>query len=288
MSEFLVPQAAQGQRLDQVLALLLPGTSLRQRRRLWDDSGVLVDGTARPKGFRVRAGQRIALLRNQARDRTAFSREDWPEVRVIHKQNGYAALLKPAGLHTACLASSQDPSLEEGLACFFTEPGVRLLNRLDRLTSGLVLVGLSPERGAAYHELQQRGEVLKYYLAVCRGHVGQDATVRQRIDSAGNKKVRVTPEEDPDPLRRTRIEPMAYDLRQDVSLVRALILKGGRHQIRAHLAWLGHPLANDPLYDQKTGDSARLFHYHIEFPGFLCSLEPNTHFFKKDEPWRLR
>ena len=246
----------------------------------------MVDGTARGKGFRVRAGQEVSLLHAPAR--SAFKREDWPEVRVVHRQNGYAALFKPAGLHTAFLASSREPSLEEGLSGFVPESGARLLNRLDRLTSGLVLAGVCPERVAAYHQLQERGEVRKYYLAVCRGRMDLGTTVRQRIDSAGKKKVRVTREKDPEPLRRTRFEPMAYDEPQDVSLVRACILKGGRHQIRAHLAWLGHPLASDPLYDRKTGTSARLFHYQIEFPGFFCRLDPETDFFKKDDPWRFK
>lgn len=276
-----VPESAHGARLDHVLTLLLPGLSLRERRRLWAECVVRVDGTARSKGFRVSTGQTVSVMRQTLWRPPEFKAEDWPEVQIVQKQGAYAALFKPAGLHTAVVHQSSHPSLEQGLPLFFAEPGARLLNRLDQLTSGLVLAALDPEGENKYLSLQQSGLVRKYYLAVCRGRIEEETSVRQRIDSAGKKKVRVTRKEDPDPLRRTRIKPMAYAAGQDVSLVQVLILKGVRHQIRAHLAWLGHPLAGDPLYDPQAGGTVRLFHYCIQFPGFACALKPEANFFKE-------
>ncbi len=283
-----IPQSVHGDRLDHALALLLPESSLRERRRLWDEWAVLVDGKPRSKGFRVQAGQTIAVIRQTRLNRSVFTAEKWPEVRIVARQGDFAALFKPAGLHTALVPSSRDPSLEQGLAAFFAEPGVRLLNRLDQLTSGLVLAACGSEAEKTYHRLQDSGQVLKYYLAVCRGRAEKAMSIRQRIHSAGTRKVRIAREQDPDPLRRTRIKPLAYDAQEDLSLVQALIFKGVRHQIRAHLAWLGHPLAGDPLYDTLRDRSARLFHYHIEFPGFACALEPETHFLEKDDSWTFR
>ena len=285
---FKVPESAHGARLDHVLALLLPESSLRERRRLWDEWAVLVDGKPCSKGFRVNSGQWISMVRQTGLRRLEFKAEDWPQVRIVAQQGEFAALFKPAGLHTASVNSSRNPSLEQGLASYFAESDVRLLNRLDRLTSGLVLAACGSEAEKTYHSLQDSGQVLKYYLAVCRGRVEKAADVRQRIHSAGKMKVRISQELDPDPLRRTRIKPLAYDAHQDLSLVQALIFKGVRHQIRAHLAWLGHPLAGDPLYDRLSDRSARLLHYHIEFPGFACTLEPETHFLEKEDSWTFR
>ncbi len=120
---------------------------------------------------------------------------------------GYAALYKPAGLHTAILESRFEASLEQGLQVLLPDRPARLLNRLVRPTSGLVLAALLPAGAKNYLKLQQQGKVLKHYLAVSRGRLDYETEVGRRILSSDRKTVRVLEEEDPDPLRRTLITP---------------------------------------------------------------------------------
>lgn len=275
----VVPFHYQGERLDRVLELLMPGLGLRSRKRIWEGFRVEVDGQARGKGFRVSQGQEVALTARQEQKSLGSVLEEWPGLRLVNEQGGYAALYKPAGLHTVSLENRFSPSLEQGLQELFPEDTPRLLNRLDRLTTGLVLAARGPEAVQSYLELQGMGRVLKYYLAICRGRLTGEQKVRQKILASGRKKVRVLEEEDPDPLRDTRLTPLSYDPSQDRTLVQALICKGARHQIRAHLAWQGFPLVGDPVYGLENGQSLSLHHYRIDFPGFLAEVEPEWTFF---------
>ena len=271
----VVPESYQGRRLDQTLELLMPGIGLRGRKRIWEKHRVEVNGRPREKGFRVSRGQEISLVAAKDLPGSGFELEDWPDVRIVKETAGYAALYKPAGLHTAILESRFEASLEQGLEVLLANREARLLNRLDRLTSGLVLAGLRPEAAKRYLQLQGRGKVLKYYLAVCRGRLDKETEVGQRILSTDRKAVRVLAEKDPDPLRRTLITPLATDRSRELTLVRVRIFKGARHQIRAHLAWLGFPLTGDPLYGQGADANFRLHHHRIEFPGFMAEVEPD-------------
>ncbi|MFW6054587.1 MAG: pseudouridine synthase family protein [Thermodesulfobacteriota bacterium] len=273
--KLIVPESYQGRRLDQTLELLMPGVGRRGRKRIWEKHRVEVNGRPQEKGFRVSRGQEISLVAGNDPGRSGFALEDWPDVRIIKEKSGYAALYKPAGLHTAVLESRSEPSLEQGLDVLFSSRAARLLNRLDRPTSGLVLAALRPEAAKRYLQLQLQGKVLKYYLAVCRGRLDKETEVGQRILSEDRKVVRVLAEKDPDPLRWSLVTPLATDRSRELTLVRVRIFKGARHQIRAHLAWLGFPLAGDPLYGRGTEANFRLQHYKIEFPGFLAELEPD-------------
>ncbi|MCF8105956.1 MAG: RluA family pseudouridine synthase, partial [Desulfohalobiaceae bacterium] len=201
--KLIVPESYQGRRLDQTLELLIPGVGRRGRRRIWENYRVEVNGRPQEKGFMVSRGQEISLVAGNDPSRSGFALEDWPGVRIIKETSGYAALYKPPGLHTAILGSRFEASLEQGLEVLLSSRAARLLNRLDRPTSGLVLAALRPEAAKRYLQLQRQGEVLKYYLAVCRGRLDKETEVGQRILSADRKVVRVLGEKDPDPLRRS-------------------------------------------------------------------------------------
>jgi len=97
--------------------------------------------------------------------------------------------------------------------------------------------------------------------------------VKNALDTANTKKSKVLPQEDESPLRWTRVEPVDYDAEQDRTLVQAIIHKGARHQIRAHLTHILHPIVGDPLYGK--GEEGRLFLHHgrLEFEGYAFNAE---------------
>ena len=262
-----VPAELEGQRLDQALALLAPEMGLRGRKRLFEHFQVLVDGRPRPKGFRVRAGQTLGLRPLEPGAPAAAS----DGVRVAGQSTGrFAALVKPAGLHTEAVAGSPEPSLEALLPQFFPNRFVQLVNRLDRDTSGLVLAALSEEAAAAYRAAEAGQGVVKTYLALAAGSVWAEARLEAALDVADRAKVRVLATSDPDPARHTLVTPLIYSDAHRATLVRARIHRGARHQIRAHLAAAGHPLVGDPLYGAaEPGGTLYLHHCCI----VLASLD---------------
>jgi len=268
MNEVMVPEDMDGARLDQALELLLPGSSLRERRRAWEAGAVLVDGRARSKGFRVSVGQRLVLA---ARERGESS--PVLGVRLLSVQGDYAALFKPGGMHSAAIAGRDNPSVERLLPELLPGRGARLLNRLDFLTSGIVLAALTPEAATRYYELEDAGRVTKEYRALVRGCLEWPVTVMNALDTDGRKKTKVLAREDESPLRWTRAEPLEYDEDHDRTLLKVVIHKGARHQIRAHLAHVLLPIVGDPLYGGGEGERLFLHHGRLSFEGFEVAVE---------------
>jgi 23S rRNA pseudouridine1911/1915/1917 synthase len=193
-------------------------------------------------------------------------------VGIRYEDDFLIAVDKPSGIDTAPLSSVGEGGslLEEliavvpGIACLpgrkDCEPG--LLHRLDRDTSGLVLVAKTAFAFEKLCESQDRGLIEKRYAALCcasdsllpgakplRGRI-EDGMVRSRFRAYGPKRAKVAPIgveiEAPGPVYQTEIidsvesgENTAFELR---------IFRGFRHQLRAHLAWIGFPILGDPLY----------------------------------------
>ena len=269
MEAAIVPDELHGARLDQALVLVLPGSSLRERRRAWEQGVVLVDGRARAKGFCVTAGQRIELRQRESAESPVAG------ARVLETQGDFAALFKPAGLHSAAIAGRDNPSLERLLPELLPGKNAVLLNRLDQLTSGIVLVALTPEAAQQYYELEDAGQVTKEYAARVHGCLEWPVTVKNALDTDNTKKTKVLPQEDESPLRWTRVEPVDYLADQDQTLVKAVIHKGARHQIRAHLAHILHPIVGDPLYGKGEDDILYLHHRRLRLPGLDVHVEPD-------------
>lgn len=267
---FSIDASGDGNRLDRVIEAFLPGFGLRFRRRLCDEGRVLVDGRARKPGYKVRTGQLLEI-----REVREMTKPGELGLKIVERKGGFAAVNKPGGVHSAIIPGGVEPCAEAALAGLFPGETPALLNRLDCLTSGLLLVALTPEAREAYLEYEDDGAIRKFYLARVKGRLDGIVSVRNRLDTDNRKKTRVLAESDPDSRRWTGITALSHDNAADTSLVRCLIMKGARHQIRAHLASIGHPIVGDPLYGE--GESPRglmLQHQRIDMPGFQAETVP--------------
>jgi len=259
-----VDAANHGERADKAVQLLLPGASLRRRRRLFQTHTVRVNG--RPIG----AGQKVFEDQTLTAEPLEVPTSDVPVQKlVIVKQTpAYAAVLKPAGLHSAAIAGVPGPSVQAMLPTLFPGTSARLLNRLDALTSGLVLVAMNDKAARAFAALDSK-LVRKEYLAVVHGELHEELMLRFQLDTDDRKRTRVVPKMLQDPRDFTRVRPIK-SLAGGLTLLRVNITEGARHQIRAHLAFAGLPILGDPLYGDAEDGAPRMYLHHtlLDFPGF--------------------
>lgn len=262
MSVFAAGAELAGERLDRGLGVFL-SIGLRGRKRLIADGHVLLNGKTAHAAARLKAGDRIEILR--AGPKTAKT------ARFLGVRGDFYFFYKPAGLHTEALAGRENASLEKSLPRLEREnslpSGLTLLQRLDFGTSGIVCATLNG--GDFYRRAEKAGEAQKYYFALLQGVLEEETTARNRLDTNGGAKVRFLPEAGPE-LAWTKFAPLwrgeCEGFPAALTLAKCVIRRGVRHQIRAHAAALGRPLAGDELYGGGAGNFL-LENYGVEFPG---------------------
>ena len=301
-------------RLDRVLGRLVPDMGLRGRRRLCELGLALVNGRPAKDSRKLREGDVISLAEGGAAptaecvdapaarapgEAAPLFPEDRP--RVIRRGRRFAFLHKPASMHTESLAGKPGDSLQSLLPQLLGSlPGrVRLLNRLDYPTSGLVTVALTEEGVHDYQEFQDAGQTEKRYLALFEGEMEHGMLADQRLILKHRERVLVELMRHPDPRRHTVVDPLAIlELaplmrrlgldRLDwqgtpprfVTLAGCTILKGARHQIRAHCSALGFPLLGDRRYGatfhpaEQDGETFFLHHACLLLPGIETNVIP--------------
>lgn len=264
--QFIVDAASDGARLDRALEPFLPDAGLRLRRRLIETGRVLVEGRTAPAGLKVRAGQRLTLLPDQGGPQAPVA------LPIAARTKDYVALEKPANLHSAALAGGGGPSLEALLPALFPDQNPRLLNRLDFLTSGLVLAALNARAAKAFAAIAPK-DMTKEYLAVVQGRLDEHLQLKRQLDAEDRKRTRVLGRLDAEPRNWTLVWPKRQ-LDGDRTLVRVRIQAGARHQIRAHLSAADLPIVGDPLYGQGEAGGLFLHHHLLEFPGFRAESKP--------------
>lgn len=202
------------------------------------------------------------------------------------------AVYKPGGLHSAALAGGRAPNAENLL------PALKLLNRLDGPTSGILMLAGDTAGERQWRKAEDDGGTRKTYLAVCTGRLERGTVVRAALDTARRTVTRVRPCDTDDRLRHTEVVPLAHlrlgDLAnlitddtagapacdETVTLVCCRIRKGARHQIRAHMAHIGHPLLGDDVYAAPASPPPGrmplfLHHSRITLPGFSAACLPS-------------
>jgi 23S rRNA pseudouridine1911/1915/1917 synthase len=239
---FVVPEADDGLRLDQALARHVPGLSRRKARVLIDLGGVFVDrGRVKVAGRPVRAGQAIEANLGGALDRAAgtgaAAREreaaELPPYRLVHEDEHLLIVDKPAGLVTAPTPESDRGNLLDLLLRRGAGP-VSLVHRIDLPTSGLLVFARTAAANKTLGQLFAAHDVDREYLAVVAGEPPPAVTTIDR-PIRGQRAVTHL-------VGRERVAGGA------ATIVTVRLETGRSHQIRIHLADLGHPVLGDDTH----------------------------------------
>jgi 23S rRNA pseudouridine1911/1915/1917 synthase len=246
--EATIPPTFGGLRLDQALARLFPQYS-RNRLQAWLKAGhILVDGAAGTAKQAVSGGERVALVPPQPPAGGSPRAQRMP-LSIVHEDRDLIVIDKPAGLVVHPGAGVPDRTLLNALLAhapgLAVVPRAGIVHRLDKDTSGLMVVAKNVSAQAALVKQLAARSVRRVYLAVVHGDppaagtidapVGRDARARTRMAVSSRGK-------------EARTGYRVLERYGRAALVECRLETGRTHQIRVHFQHIHHPLLGDPVY----------------------------------------
>ena len=253
------PAAAAGLRLDQALAQFLPQHS-RSRLKGWIEAGqVTVNAAAATEpSAKLRGGEAIAVTELADPHATSFAPEAIA-LSVVFEDAAILVLDKPAGLVVHPGSGNWDGTLLNALLhhapALASLPRAGIVHRLDKDTSGLMVIAKTPEAQTDLVRQLQARTVKREYLAVVHGDLARATTVDAPIGRHPTQRTSMAVVATGKPAR-THVEVVTRF--GAATLVRCRLETGRTHQIRVHLMAIGHPLLGDPTYRGRRAAAASL------------------------------
>ena len=254
----VVPAECAGLRLDQALAVLYPAHS-RNRLQGWIKAGiVLLDGRSTDPKHKVWGGERLTVAGPPDDRSTRDGPEDIP-LNVVFEDASLLVIDKPVGLVVHPGNGVAGGTLLNGLLFHFPElqrlPRAGIVHRLDKDTSGLMVVARTLEAQTDLVRQLQARTVKRVYLAVVLGQPPDCGVVDAPIGRHPVHRTRMAVVEDG---REARTRYQVLERFAGAALVECRLETGRTHQIRVHLSHLGHPLVGDATYRRRRKGSPLL------------------------------
>ncbi len=256
-----------GMRIDRFVKGCLPGLSRREIVFWIQEQRVLHNGRPARKGTILEEGDRVDLRIPQGPPGLDIVPEPAVLLRVLREDSLLVAVDKPAGMPTHPLRVGERGTVANALIARYTEmkgvgfsprePGI--LHRLDRDTSGILLAARTASAFERMRVEFEQGRVVKIYFAVVHGRPEREGVISRPVASRGRRAGRVEVVRDGPRARGLRATCPAethYSVVRSYrgfSLVRLRMTTGARHQLRAHMAFVGHPVVGDPVYGPPPG-----------------------------------
>jgi 23S rRNA pseudouridine1911/1915/1917 synthase len=244
---FDLPPEFAGKRLDQALAQLLPQYSRTRIQRWIEEGAVLINGLGvRPRDL-VTGGE-AATVEARLPPESGIAAEKMP-LDIVHQDAQLLIINKPPGLVVHPGAGNREHTLQNALLAHDAKlkriPRAGLVHRIDKDTSGLLVVARTMEAHTALVAELAAHEIKREYLALCTGAMTGGGTVDEPIGRHRTQRTKMTVRRDGRPaVSHYRIEKRF----RAHTLARVHLETGRTHQIRVHLAHVNYPIVGDPAY----------------------------------------
>ena len=207
---------------------------------------------------------------------------------IVYEDEDLLIINKPADMPIHPSINNYDNTLANALMWYYQQKGetfvYRCINRLDRDTTGLLIVAKNMLSGGILSDMSKKREIQREYLAIAEGEVPQegviDAPIARKEESVIERCV------DFEKGDRAVTHYWRLDYRNGYSLVRLKLETGRTHQIRVHMKYIGSPLTGDYLYnpDYRILDHQALHSWKLAFRHPVTGAQMQ---FKADPPWKL-
>ena len=281
--ELRVPPDLAGLRFDQALAQLVPQHS-RSRLKDWIDAGrVTLDGAIAEGKRRLSGGERIVIKVLQE----PLAVADMPqaiELAIVHEDDAILVVDKPPGLVVHPGSGNRDGTLLNALLHHAPQlaalPRAGIVHRLDKDTSGLLVVAKTAIAQTDLVRQLQAHTVKREYVALAQGDVARPTTIDAPIGRHPRVRTTMAVVASGKPAR-THVTPL--ERFGAATLVQCTLETGRTHQIRVHLAAIEHPLIGDPAYGRRRGTAmVPAFHRQALHAIRLAFIHPQT---KRRRQW---
>jgi 23S rRNA pseudouridine1911/1915/1917 synthase len=248
-----IPNDGKSNSLNELLSA--SGISGRLARRLFKNNLLLVNGRPAVKGIQFKADDLVSLI---IQDEKCEVEPEKMELQIVFEDRDVLVINKPPFIIVHPTANILYGTLSNGVSAYFIGKGlkrkVRLVNRLDRDTSGLVIYAKNSYSHQYLARQMEKGEMKKKYIAVVKGHPVDSEGIIELPIGISNDGIR----------NEIRHDGMAsitkYRMIEEYgrySLLELELLTGRTHQLRVHLSSIGNPILGDTLYGRETDLIAR-------------------------------
>lgn len=249
---FTTTPEAEGLRLDRYLSAVLPDYSRSYLQRLIESGRVAVGGKPAKASTKLRAGQEVAVELPPTDTTPPLLAQENGSLPVVYEDQDVVVIDKPAGIVVHPAAGHREGTLVNLILGRWqgpvdgANPRPGIVHRLDKDTSGLMVVAKHPRAQAYLANQMKERRVVKRYLALVNGHL-----------RPAKGEIEAPIARDPRDRKRMAVVAEGWDARtlyrvieytSDCTLVEATLVTGRTHQIRVHFKAIGHPIIGDPVY----------------------------------------